>query len=515
VVDRSILWANLIGIGATIAIVQPASIAATAPEIAKTAKAITVQITEPGSQGSGVILQRQGDVYTVLTAAHVVKNRSASFTIATSDGKKYPLLGDSIRLATADLDLAVFKFRASDTYPIAKLGNCNLLSEGMDLYVGGYPLATEAINKSVFVFRTGTVSANSTQTLDKGYSLIYSNDTLPGMSGGAVLNQNGELVAIHGRGDRERTATGEFGQKTGFNLGIPINRFATIADNLGVNLGQKVAAIPQAQAPKADDYFVLANQKYDKGDYRGAVTDYDRAIALKPDYAKAYKARATVKFGKLQDDKGALADLDRSIQLDPNDGLVYALRGFLKYDKLKDNPGAIADLDRSIQLDPNNGNAYTLRGGIKLQKLGDNQGALSDLNRAISLEPKSPEASLLRGILKYQRLNDSNGALADLNRAIALDPKNSNAYAVRGILKYQKLKNSRGALADFTRTIELDPQNTNAYLLRGLIYEELKDRPSAIKNIRQAAKLAQQQGDNETYKNANDVLKEWGIPDKS
>ncbi len=121
------------------------------------------------------------------------------------------------------------------------------------------------------------------------------------MSGGAVLNQSGEVVAIHGRGDRERNANGELGQKTGFNLGIPINRFATIAANLGVNLEQKLTPISPDRSPKADDYFALANQKYEKGNYRGALADYDRAIALKPDYAKAYRARSTVKSGKIGD----------------------------------------------------------------------------------------------------------------------------------------------------------------------------------------------------------------------
>jgi hypothetical protein len=46
------------------------------------------------------------------------------------------------------------------------------------------------------------------------------------MSGGVVLNNDGKLVAIHGRGDRD-----ENGAKTGFNLGIPVNRFATVASN--------------------------------------------------------------------------------------------------------------------------------------------------------------------------------------------------------------------------------------------------------------------------------------------
>ena len=66
------------GAAATIPLVQMAATAATAPEINKIAAAITVQITEPNSQGSGVILQRQGDVYTVLTAAHVVKSKNVT-----------------------------------------------------------------------------------------------------------------------------------------------------------------------------------------------------------------------------------------------------------------------------------------------------------------------------------------------------------------------------------------------------------------------------------------------------
>lgn len=470
-----ILWTSAIGIGIAIPLVRVVSIAATAPEIASTAKAVTVKISEPGSQGSGVILQRQGDVYTVLTAAHVLKDKSANYQISTSDGKQHQIVSQSIRAATTDIDLAVVKFRTTGNYPTAKLGNSNLLTEGMDLYVAGYPVATAAINKSVFVFRTGTVSANSTQTLDKGYSLIYSNDTLPGMSGGAVLNQNGEVVAIHGRGDRERNPSGELGQKTGFNLGIPINRFASIATNLGINLQQKIATVPQNQSPKADDYFAFANQKYDKGDYRGALADYDRAIALKPDYAKAYRARSTVKSGKINDPQGALSDLNRAIQLNPNDDLSYSLRGFLKYDLLDDVQGALTDLNRAIQLDPSNAKAYAMRGGIK-----------------------------------FQKLNDAQGALADLDRSIQLDPSYANTYVLRGVVKYQKFKDSRGALADFNRNIQLDPQNANSYIVRGLIYNSLGNRAAGIKDIQQGAKLAKQQGNQKIYQQAINFLKQWG-----
>jgi S1-C subfamily serine protease len=91
------LWSGLIGFGAAIAIVQPSIASAkSSAEIGETAKAITVLITEPGSVGSGVILQHQGDVYTVLTAAHVVRAK-ASFKITTPDDRSYEVISSVAR----------------------------------------------------------------------------------------------------------------------------------------------------------------------------------------------------------------------------------------------------------------------------------------------------------------------------------------------------------------------------------------------------------------------------------
>jgi tetratricopeptide (TPR) repeat protein len=467
--DTARFWA---GIGtAAIPLVQVVATAATTPEIAQTAKSIVVQITEPGSQGSGVILQRKGDVYTVLTAAHVVKNKNIAYTISTADGQKYQAISDSIRRPGVDIDLAVVKFRASATYPIAKLGNCNVLKEGMDLYVAGYPLATKAITDSIFVFRTGTVSANSSKVFEKGYSLVYSNDTLPGMSGGAVLNQNGELVAIHGRGDREINTSGDTGAKTGFNLGIPINRFGSIASTLGVNLIDKVADIPQNVAPKADDFIALAAQKYQKRDYRGALSDYDRAIQINPNYVIAYNYRGVLKENKLNDVRGALADYNLAIQSDSQNAIAHYNRGSLKEVKLGDVRGGLADYNRAIQLDPNYSNAYNNRGLLTENKLKDLRSALADYNLAIQTDPKNAIAYYNRGSLKEVKLGDAQGGLADYSRAIQINPYYARAYSNRGLLKENKLDDLQGALADYNFAIQADPQNSVAYYNRGSLKE--------------------------------------------
>ena len=342
--SKIFLWSGIIGVGASIALVQPNIAAAkSAVEIADTAKAITVMITKSNGVGSGVILQQQGDIYTVLTAAHVVKDK-VSYKITTSDDRSYAVISNSIRAASGNIDLAVVKFKSTTKYPTAKLGNCNILKSGMDLYVGGFPGTSIAITAPEFMFREGKVSANSNKTFEKGYSLVYSNDTLPGMSGGAVLNSDGELVAIHGRGDRD-----ESGAKNGFNLGIPINRFATVVSNMGVQLDGQVAAIPQNVAPKADDYIASAAQKYEKGEYQGSLADLDRAIQLNPNFANAYKSRGTLKE-RLQDTQGALADYNRAIQLDPSYAIAYAWRDIIKYTRLNDRAGAIADMQQAARL---------------------------------------------------------------------------------------------------------------------------------------------------------------------
>jgi Flp pilus assembly protein TadD len=262
----------------------------------------------------------------------------------------------------------------------------------MELYVAGFPGMDRAITSSILVVREGKISANSHKTFDKGYSLIYSNDTLNGMSGGAVLNNNGELVAIHGVGDRD-----EDGRKNGFNLGIPIERFGTVASRMGVTLNGQVAAIAKDTAPKADDYFALGAQKYEKGDYQGALSDFNKLIEIDPKNDINYNARSEIKLA------------------------------------LGDKSGAILDCDRAIALNPKSETAYFARGNIKVG-LGDRQGAINDYSQAIKINPQNYNAYLNRGTVKFE-LGDLTAAMTDTDRAIAINPKFSSAYNNRGFFK--------------------------------------------------------------------------------
>ncbi len=423
--------------GTSLALVQSSLQAQSVEDVAKVATAISVKIEsgDKAIQGSGVVLQKQGNLYTVLTAAHVVKGGNAFNLTTAIDNQSHTVMATSIKRSTTDIDLAVVQFRSDKNYAVAKIGNSNLLQQGMELYVAGYPAPTATITRSVFVFREGRVTANADRAFSKGYSLVYSNSTLPGMSGGAVLNKAGELVAIHGQGDRSADK-----QKTDFNLGIPISRFGEVSAGMGVQL--EIARAPAVTTPRADDYYISANNKKEAGDYPGALADFDRAIAIDPKYAEAYCSRGTLKARYLDDTYGGLGDYNQAIALNPNYGTAYYNRAFLNAERIRDFKGALADYDRAIALNPKKATIYVNRGNLKAEHLKDFQGALADHDRAIALDPNLVNAYYNRGVLKKLKLNDPNGAITDFRMVAKLARQQNKAEELKDALRQLRRLNA-------------------------------------------------------------------------
>jgi S1-C subfamily serine protease len=275
-------------LGTNVALVQNVASAQSVAEVGEMATDITLEILSNNSSktGSGILLQQHGDVYTILTVAHAVTSGN-SFTIKTPDGQAHLSLANSVRRAGKNIDLAVMKFRSNKQYAVAKIGNSNSIKIGEPAYVAGFPRSTYVAAAGTLNFTEGKIIGKASKANQDGYSLFYSNTTLAGMSGGPVLDQKGELIAIHGQGDR-LGKDGE-GAKTGRNLGITVERFGTVAQAMGVKLEQPTANVPQNQQPNAADYLLTAFEKYDRGDYQGALADYQRSLALDSNLAKAFE----------------------------------------------------------------------------------------------------------------------------------------------------------------------------------------------------------------------------------
>jgi tetratricopeptide (TPR) repeat protein len=423
----------------------------------------------------------------VLTAGHVVNKPQGVVRIKTVDGQVHQAIAGSVRMPGSKLDLAVLKFRSSNKYTLVKIGTSNTLEELSPIYVAGFPAESTSrgevvIEGETFTVTDGKVLGKATKGNEKGYSLIYSNITRPGMSGGPVLNEAGELVAIHGQGDREDDGNGG---KTGLNLGIVVERFGAVEVSLGVRSEQQIAVLLPSTQLNAADYFVTGNDKYGKGDFRGALADFNQAIVIDPSNYLAYNNRGFLKHERLNDPSGALSDYNRAISLDPSNYLAYNNRGLLKSQNPNDVQGALSDYNQALALNPKSSSSYNNRGFLKYQRLNDLSGALSDYNRAISLDPSNYLAYNNRGLLKSRNPNDVQGALSDYNRAISLDPSNYFAYNNRGLLKSRNLNDVQGALADLSKAIKINPRITIIYYNRGNLLYSTDNIAAAIQDFRQ------------------------------
>ncbi len=228
---------------AAIVITQPA-MARTARDVAQIAVPTTVRIDHPVSNdlgGSGVIIAKNGNIYTVLTANHVVKDPNVEYTIYTSKNKTYPVKSvTSLQKSPSDPDLAIITFESREEQAVAPISNSDDAGIGAGIYIAGYPQSIEAGGEREFEFTAGQVSSRPNNR-PKGYTMRYDAVTRRGMSGGPVFDVNGRVVGIHGEGDAEgamrseSAAGGEIRFKTGLNAAIPINTFVALMPQVGMN----------------------------------------------------------------------------------------------------------------------------------------------------------------------------------------------------------------------------------------------------------------------------------------
>ncbi|MDJ0800699.1 MAG: tetratricopeptide repeat-containing serine protease family protein [Calothrix sp. MO_167.B12] len=544
-------------IGATIVMMQPqVGLASLSPvQISETAKEYTVLIDGDGI-GSGIIIERQGNNYFVLTNRHVV-DEDGRYEIQTKDGSRHPVYYSK---ELPGFDLAVVQFSSNKNYSIAKLGNSNQLREGMKVYVIGWA-TIPGVSEPSYQFTTGNLRS-LLKNPDQGYSLVYNNEAIPGMSGGPVINENGLVVGINGRADLREDNT-----RTVLRQGIPINIYKASKKDFRVPVAARpkpptttrgtsikpptpiktpptstptpikkppvVATAPSNPSKKMnpDRLLSVGGARARKKDYQGALIAYNRVLRIKPNHPDAYFRRGVLYYNlrKYQD---AYNDFNKVVRLNPSSAVAYMNRG-LTQDLMQRNKEAVRDYSKAIRLKPGYAAAYLNRGAVK-NELKDYQGALTDLNKAISLRKNYGLGYLNRGDA-YIGLRNYQKAIADLNLAISFKPDNALAYSLRGlayrrlgqyqraILDYdlairfqpnyasayfgrafarRRTKDDKGALEDYSKVISISPKFAEAYYNRGLIYRDFGNKQKALTDFRKAATLYKQQGKSRYYQDA-------------
>lgn len=289
-----------------------------AESVAKVAQAITVRL-EGATQGSGVLVKREGNCYTVLTAWHNVSEQTPGeeLDIYTADGQRHPFEPGSIR-QLGDVDLAVVRFISAQDFELASISR-NKLSNDDVVYVSGFPLNG---GKRLLV-ETAKIIWPVTYGLADGYQILSQGFTKAGMSGGPLLDSNGLVIGIHGRGERAKVWDREIG-KTGINQSIPIRYFQFLSsrrpveglmpsgysdeyltkirsiasssriskESLEVIADYASKSLRNQSNPEA--YFYRAYSRDSLGDTQAAISDYRASINTGTDNKNAFKNLAYI-----------------------------------------------------------------------------------------------------------------------------------------------------------------------------------------------------------------------------
>ncbi|AKV66390.1 serine protease [Microcystis panniformis] len=483
-------------------------------ELEAKAKGFTVRIdSTSGGNGSGVIIAKKGNIYTVLTADHVfcekIKGTTRcadyTYTVVTSDGKTRNIEKSTI-IRQEGVDLAVFQFESLDNYPVAEIANYNPNS-GDFVFAAGFPKIGQ--NPSKWLFSGGRIhdkeqgllqtrqSPLSTQqggtlqsvaSLTGGYELVYTSITFGGMSGGAVLDSQGRVIGIHG--SSETAGVGKI--QLGFSLGIPISTFIGLQERLKVKPQLLTTAQPQVSPQqkqeisqaitgvivpntnaKADIWIERGGQLWRLRRYEEAIKAFDEAIKQNDpkNVYLAWYGKGLALFG-LDKDQPAIEALQQAINTLPKgEDLKNFHSSILQqqsvvYRSLENYEQALTVINQAISLFPNNPKSYIIK-WVVLYELKRYDEGLDTITQAIDLAPRAFWYAIRGSNYYLQKKYEL--ALADFNKAMKLNPNYAMAYSGRGELYYYQKKYDL-ALADFNKAIELDSKLAITYNNRGNLY---------------------------------------------
>jgi len=486
-------------------------------ELEAKAKGFTVRIDSSSkANGSGVIIAKKGNIYTVLTADHVLCEKEESqdaaskpcpdntYTVVTRDGKTRNIEKSTI-IRQEGVDLAVFQFESRDNYPVAEIANYNP-NTGDFVFAAGFPKIGD--NPSKWLFSGGAIhdkelgllltrqsplrnkqggTLQSVASLTGGYELVYTSITFGGMSGGAVLDSQGRVIGIHGRS--EGAGGGKI--QLGLSLGIPISTFIGLQERLKVKPQLLTTAQPQVSQQqqqeiiqaitgvivpntnaKADIWIERGGQLWRLFRFEEAIKAFDEAIKQNdPDNVYlAWYGKGLALF-ELREHQPAIEALQQAINTLP------------KREDLKKFHSSI--LQRQSVVYRFLGD-FSTSAGREREARENYEQALTVINQAISLVPNNPnyyneKSSVLSELKRYDE------GLAAINQAINLAPR-AAWYVNRGSLYYNQQKYEL-ALSDWNKAIDINPNFADAYYNRGLLYSDQQKYELALADYNKAINL--------------------------
>lgn len=254
------------------------------------------------------------------------------------------------------------------------------------------------------------------------------------------------------------------------NAEAPSPQAATLRPPAGAKAPDEAAVVVIPPAlPRPDAIYRRGKQRRAKGDYIGAICDFDEVLRAKPDFAWCYYDRAGA-YSLMGNQPAALADLDRALAIMPTEPKLWRAHAVVRH-RMRELKEAVIDISLAAELTAGAGrddgapadlakksNQWLdelLEHATRLIRSRRYQAAVEELNEVIERRPDRPSARVRRAAAYYAN-GQFDKALDDLNVALRLRPRPAQAFKLRSVL-HERRADYAAALADMRAAQRLDP----------------------------------------------------------
>jgi len=281
---------------------------------------------------------------------------------------------------------------------------------------------------------------------------------------------------------------------------------------------------PALQAsPKNPQLWMLQGLAHSgKGDQKAALTSYQSALKIAPDYLPALEGAAQLEYEA--GSPSAIPLLQHVLKLRPNDPTSHAMLAVLAYKKrdcatavqhfeqsgalLDSQPGALQEYGGCLMEQGQTGRAIPIfqrilashpddprasRGLAAVQLAGDqSQAAITTLQPLLAVS--DPDVSTLQlAAAAYEANKDTPNAVKMLHDAIVKDPRNVALYVdfANIAMTHQSFQ---AGIEMVDSGINLQPKAADLYLARGVLYVQIADYEKAEADFEKAELLDPHQG---------------------
>lgn len=302
------------------------------------------------NQGSGVVINDKG---------YIITNYHVCDDAERIEIKHYDKTISNVTIVFKDeiKDIIILKVSGDEYKPI-RVGTCKNLKAGQRVYAIGSP---EGYENSI---SDGIISGFRYD--ENGIALIQMTTPITeGSSGGAVVNNRGELIGLSVSGQHEGNIY-----------------FAIPVDDILEDLYSNKIAVKVNEPP---NYLAEGDKATKKNDFENAVIYFSKYLEKNHDDADAFYSRAFANM-KLKRYKQAISDFSASLATKSENYEIYFFRANCYY-SIRDYQSSIIDYTQAINLSPQFPELYYNRGYayFKSKKYTE---CLKDWQIAINYKPE-------------------------------------------------------------------------------------------------------------------------------